>query len=190
MNKENCIEIEAGKAYRFRKVPPTWKKLVKETIERQSGSLVGLPKLVFDPAYFEEEHNGRRIYKPRTDAELIRLGHPLMQRAIGVLRRRMWDSKGMSRWTLEGCALPPSLKEVLLLHLLLEVTNNFREVAHQEVIHLPFEVRGYHLHPLEQDLWARLESLSTNTIGTAGTAYVGQRWCATNGTNISARYVH
>lgn len=152
-------EIEAGKAYRFRKVPPTWKKLVKETIERQSDSLVGLPKLVFDPAYFEEEHNGRRIYKPRTDAELIRLGHPLMQRAIGVLRRRMWDSKGMSRWTLEGCLLPPSLKEVLLLHLHLEVTNEFREVAHQEVFHLPFEVRGYHLHPLELDLWARLESL-------------------------------
>lgn len=153
------IEVEAGEAYRFRKVPPTWKKLVKETIERQSGSLVGLPKLVFDPAYFEERHGARRIYKPRNDAELIRLGHPLMQRAIGVLRRRMWDGKGMTRWTLEGCLLLASLKEALLLHMLLEVTNEFREVAHQEVIHLPFEVRGYHLHPLEQDLWARLEPL-------------------------------
>ena len=39
------------------------------------------------------------------------------------------------------------------------MTNEFREVAHQEVLHLPFEVRGYHLHPLEQDLWARLELL-------------------------------
>ena len=153
------IEAEGGRAYRFRTVPPTWKKLVKETIERQSGSLVGLPKLVFDPAYFEERHGGRRIFKPRTDAELIRLGHPLMQRAIGVLRRRMWDGKGMTRWTVEACPLPASLKEVLLLHLLLEVTNEFREVAHQEVLHLPFEVRGYHLHPLEQDLWTRLELL-------------------------------
>jgi ERCC4-related helicase len=152
-------EFEVGRSYRFRKVPPTWKKLVRETIERQSGSLIGLPKLVFDPASFEERHNGRRIFKPRTDAELIRLGHPLMQRAIGVLRRRMWDSKDMTRWTLEGSMLPGFLKEVLLLHLYLEVTNEFREVAHQEVIQVPFEVRGYHLHPLEQDLWARLESL-------------------------------
>jgi Helicase conserved C-terminal domain len=153
------IEAEGGRAYRFRTVPPTWKKLVKETIERQSGSLVGLPKLAFDPAYFEERHGGRRIFKPRTDAELIRLGHPLMQRAIGVLRRRMWDGKGMTRWTVEECPLPASLKEVLLLHLLLEVTNEFREVAHQEVLQLPFEVRGYHLHPLDQDLWTRLELL-------------------------------
>src|SRR5437660_11876967 len=36
------IEAEGGRAYRFRKVPSTWKKLVKETIERQNGSLVGL----------------------------------------------------------------------------------------------------------------------------------------------------
>lgn len=43
---------------------------LKETIERQSGSLVGLPKLVFDPAYFEEQHGARRIFKPRNDAEL------------------------------------------------------------------------------------------------------------------------
>ncbi len=138
---------------------PTWKKLVKETIERQSGSLAALPKLVFDPAYFEEQHHGRRIFKPRTDAELIRLGHPLMQRAIGALRRRMWDGKGMTRWTLEGCTLPQAIHEVLLLHMFLEVTNEFREVAHQEVIIVPFEIRGYRLHQLDVELWSQIKTL-------------------------------
>ena len=152
-------EVETGSVYRFRKVPPTWKKLVKETIERQSGPLVGLPKLVFDPAYFEEQHGGRRIFKPRNDAELIRLGHPLMQRAIGTLRRRMWDGKGMTRWTVEGSMFPYALKELLLLHMLLEVTNEFREVAHQEVIVVPFEVRGYQLHDLNSDLWLQIKAL-------------------------------
>ncbi len=148
--------VEGGNAYRFRKVPPTWKKLVKETIERQNG----LPKLVFDPIYFEEERSGRRIFKPRTDAELIRLGHPLMQRAIGTLRRRMWDDgKGMTRWTLQRCTLPYGTNELLLVHLYLEVTNEFREVAHQEVLFQPFQVLGNHLEPLDKDLWRELKNV-------------------------------
>ena len=149
-------EVGAEVVYRFRKVPPTWKKLVKETIERQGGAL---PKLVFDPAYFEEDHQGRRIFKPRADAELIRLGHPLMQRALGVLRRRMWDGEGMTRWTIQSCDLSPHQPDLLLLHLFLEATNQFREVAHQEVILLPFEVRGYTLYPLDGELWAQLRPL-------------------------------
>jgi superfamily II DNA or RNA helicase len=153
------IETEDGKAYRFRVVPPTWKKLVKETIERQNDALTALPKLVFDPLYFEERHNGRRIFKPRTDAELIRLGHPLMQRAIGVLRRRMWDGQGMTRWTEEGCALPSQIQELLLLHMFLEVTNAFREVAHQEVMVVPFEIRGNRLYHLDSGLWAQVNPL-------------------------------
>ena len=153
------IEVEDGKAYRFKIIPPTWKKLVKETIERRNDALAALPKLVFDPLYFEEQRNGRRIFKPRNDAELIRLGHPLMQRAIGVLRRRMWDGQGMTRWTLESCALPYAIHELLLLHLFLEVTNEFREVAHQEVFTFPFEVRGYRLQQVDAELWAQVQSL-------------------------------
>jgi len=155
-----CLEeIEQGKAYRLKMVPKTWKKLVKETIERQNGSSFSLPKLVFDPAYFEEWHDGRCIFKPRIDAELIRLGHPLIQRAIGVLRRRMWDGKGLHRWTLQHSELPAGTNVVLLLPLFLEVTNQFREVAHQEMLLCPFEVRGYRLYPLEPALWDELKRL-------------------------------
>lgn len=150
------VRQEAEAIYRFRKIPAAWKKLVKETIERPDG---GLPKLVFDPAYFEEDHQGRRIFKPRTDAELIRLGHPLMQRALGVLRRRLWDGEGMTRWTIQSCQLPPRSPTLLLLSLSLEVTNQFREVAHQELILLPFEVHGSILNPLDAALWAELKHL-------------------------------
>lgn len=146
-------EIEDGRAYRLREIPPTWKKLVRETIERRRGTLQGMPKLVFDPAYFEEEHNGRKFFKPRLDAELIRLGHPLMQRALGVLRQRMWDGKGLARWTLQKSVLPPGIHKLLLVHLSLEVINAFREVAHQEIILVPYQVLGTHLVPLEPDFW-------------------------------------
>jgi superfamily II DNA or RNA helicase len=155
------LRREEEAIYRFRRIPATWKKLVKETIERPDGAL---PKLAFDPAYFEEVHQGRRIFKPRTDAELIRLGHPLMQRALGVLRRRLWDTEGMTRWTIQSCALPPRSPDLLLLHLSLEVTNQFREVAHQEIILLPFEVHGYTLNPVQPELWTRLERLPRSAL--------------------------
>ena len=114
---------------------------------------------MFDPAYFEVNHNGRRIYKPRTDSELIRLGHPLMQRALGVLRRQMWEAKegSLARWTVEQGGLEPGMDSVLLLYLLVEATNKFREVAHQEMYVLPFEIRGYRLIDIDKELWEQLQ---------------------------------
>jgi Superfamily II DNA/RNA helicases, SNF2 family len=151
--------LENGRAYRFSKQPPTWRKLIKETLEQEAGNVRSLPKLVFDPAYFEIQQGGRRLFKPRVDAELIRLGHPLMQRALGVLRRRLWDNKGLSRWTLQGCELPYSTSGLLVLNLFLEITNQFREVVHQEVITLPFEVYGTRLEQLSTHQWDQLKVL-------------------------------
>lgn len=150
------LRQEANGIYRFRKVPASWKKLVKETIERQG---MALPKLVFDPTYFEAQNNGRTIFKPRTDAVLIRLGHPLMQRAIGTLRRNLWKDEGMTRWTIQQCALPSRSRDLLLLSLLLEVTNEFHEIAHQEVLLVPFEIHGNTLYEVEPALWQELKPL-------------------------------
>ncbi len=150
--EEGRVEpVENGRAYRFTKIPATWKKLVKETIERPNG----IPKLVFDPAYFVDG----RFFKPRPDAELLRLSHPLMQRAIGVLRRQMWNSECLTRWTLYGCSLPSAGRDIMLLHLLLEVTNKFHETAHQEVILLPFELHGPKLQKLEDEYWGQIQYL-------------------------------
>jgi ERCC4-related helicase len=158
--EDGALKEEAEKdVYVFAPVPPTWKKLVKETLERRDRAAAGLRKLVFSPGYFEKRNsqNGLLIFKPRTDRELIRLGHPLMQRALGTLRRKMWERKGdrkdLSRWTVRGYDdLPHNTAAVLLLHLYLEVTNEFREVAHQEVICRAFEVRGNLLIPYDEHL--------------------------------------
>lgn len=140
--------------YTFDKVPPTWRKLVKETMERTRGAASsGRAKMVFDPEYFEKRvlvngrDTGRTVFRPRNDRVLIRLGHPIMQRAIGVLRRRMWevrhDHKDLSRWTVWGYDhFSHGVHMVLLVNLFLEITNEFREVAHQEVLSYAFEVHG------------------------------------------------
>jgi SNF2 family DNA or RNA helicase len=164
----HAMDIEKGSiepasedgAFRIRVVPPAWKKLVKESIEIRKGPQQGsLPKLVFDPAYFENYENGRKIYRQRTDTALIRLGHPLMRRALWTLRRQLWDPKDLSRWTVEAVRLPAGIEQVLVLHLMLEVTNELREVAHQEIIVAPFQVSGDHITPMLDDLWKELTHL-------------------------------
>jgi hypothetical protein len=151
-------ETEKG-VFVFAPAPPTWKKLIRETLERRDRSAAGLRKLVFDPGYFEKRNpeSGLLVFKPRTDRELIRLGHPLMQRALGTLRRKMWERKGdrtdLARWTVRGYDdLPHNTWAVLLVHLFLEVTNDFREVAHQEVLRHAFEVRAGLLIPYDNQL--------------------------------------
>ena len=150
--------------YTFDIIPQTWRKLVKETMERPRGNTSsGRAKMVFDPTYFEKpvlvdgRDTGRTVFKPRNDRTLIRLGHPIMQRAIGVLRRRMWevrgDRKDLSRWTVWGYdRLPHNVNMVLLVHLFLEITNEFREVAHQQVLCYAFEVHGQRLDIYDEAL--------------------------------------
>jgi hypothetical protein len=37
-------------------------------------------------------------------------------------------------------------------------------VAHQEIILLPFEVRGYTLNPVQPELWTRLDRLPRSAL--------------------------
>ncbi|GLV59816.1 helicase SNF2 family protein [Dictyobacter sp. S3.2.2.5] len=147
------------KAYRLT-VPKSWKKLVDETIMQEEGHVHRLPKLVFDPSYFEVTEHSRRIFKPRKDAVLIRLGHPLMHRALGSLRRHLWDDKGVYRWTVQGAELPVGLNEALILHMQIEITNEFREVVHQEIVPVGFTVRGSHLISMDNNLRQQIQSCS------------------------------
>jgi superfamily II DNA or RNA helicase len=168
--EDGTLKKEATEdVYTFDVVPPTWRKLVKETMERARGtSSSGRAKMVFDPDYFiktvlvDGYDTGRTVFKPRNDRILIRLGHPLMQRAIGVLRRRMWEVRGdhrdISRWTVWGSdRLPHGVDVILLVNLFLEITNEFREVAHQEVRCYAFEVHGPRLDDYRAGLVSTLE---------------------------------
>jgi hypothetical protein len=132
--------------------PPSWKALVDETLRIRKGELQGgLPKITFDAAALEVVEAGRRVFRPRPDTVLLRLGHPVMRRALGALRRRMWDDggAGLTRWTVLEGILPEGIDSLLLIHVLITATNKLREVAHAEVAPLAFAVHGADLVPLD-----------------------------------------
>jgi hypothetical protein len=152
--------------YRIVREPPTWKRLVEDTL-RISGAL---PRLVFDPTYFETKVNGRRLYRRKPNTVLLRLGHPLMKRAVGVLKRNMWSvgrEQTVSRWTAAGCELPAGLDCILVAHYLLEVTNDLKETAHDEVLTEILHVKGANLVPLEERLRDRVAEAARSALSQA-----------------------
>jgi len=155
-------------AYRIRPVPPTWEKLIDETVRLRKGDQASaLPKLVFDPAYFEKPVSGRRVFRPRPDAILIRLGHPLMRRALGVFKRRLWQEDDTERWTILGAPFPHGTEALILLHALCVATNDLRETIHEEVVTWAFLIEAEHLAPVEEPLWHELKHLPVSPLPAA-----------------------
>ncbi|MBA3827294.1 MAG: SWF/SNF helicase family protein, partial [Ktedonobacterales bacterium] len=146
---------DAPQIYDLRE-PPAWRALVTESLRLPQTR--AMPKLVFDPMFFQERIAGRVIFRPRADVALVRLGHPIMRRAVAVLRRRLWDDPDgqMTRWTVAGQSLPGQIETVVILHIFIEATNALRETLHQDVVALPFEVRGNVLVPLDARLWEQV----------------------------------
>ena len=143
--------------FRLQKIPSSWSKLVKETLTgNEKGSL---PKLVFDASYFEEEKNGRKIYMPKVDTTLLRLGHPVMQRALFTLKRSLWSDNRIQRWTVQKANLPSSFETLLVMYLLLDVTNRMREPIHQEIIPIPFNAEEQIPVGLESEFWQQVSAL-------------------------------
>jgi len=167
-------ECNGVRAYRLRE-PVSWGPLVKETLLIQRGPQRGArPALVFDPAYFEAEADGRRLYRPRTDTVLLRLGHPLLRRALAVLRKQMWPSsgteKGLERWTVAGARLPVGMEAVVFAHILLTAVNDLRETVHAELVTCGFEIRRDRLIPLRPELEREVAALEQSELGQAALA--------------------
>ncbi len=133
--------------------PPSWKALIDDTLRIKKGDLEGgLPKVTFDAAALEVVEHGRRVFRPRPDTVLLRLGHPVMRRAQGVLRRRMWDDgggRGLSRWTVRQGGLPDGVSLALIVYGLVTATNVLREIVHAEVLPLAFAAEGPDLRPMD-----------------------------------------
>ena len=177
-------QLEDDQVYRIEKVPPSWATLVERSLAIQRGALQSaLPKLVFDPAFFETIENGRQVFRTRKDSVLIRLGHPLMRRAISTLQRKLWDSGNasgidgntISRWTITSAPLPKELNTVALLHCLLEVTNNLRETSHQELLHFPLSLTGNGPTLIGSDTWVTLEGLPRVAVSHDSLPAIAQR---------------
>jgi hypothetical protein len=110
------------------------------------------PYLVFDPATFEQRLNGIRTFRNEPDSLLLRLGHPVLRRAVHEVLGRVHGDDAR-RWTLGAAELPPGVEGVLILHVELRVQNDLRENLHHEILSIPFQWAGDHLSAMEPREW-------------------------------------
>jgi hypothetical protein len=145
---------EAG-LHHLRKVPPGWRTLVEARLRVRKGANEGAqPKVCFDSRLLEEEVNGRRVFRPRPDVVLLRLGHPLMQRAAATLQRAMWEEEaGVHRWTVRAAALPARTEAMVVVQVLLQSVNKLRETVEAGLQPMAFVLR--------EDAWTLLPEATT-----------------------------
>lgn len=129
--------------------PRQWADLAASSITDEKGNRL---RLVFDPAVLERRMNGIKTLKAEPDAMLMRLGHPLLRRALHEVQGRVYDLD-TRRWTLAAAELPPGREAVLVLHAELRVQNDLRENLHHEVLSIPFGWAGGQLEPMESSEW-------------------------------------
>ncbi|MGC9317959.1 MAG: DISARM system SNF2-like helicase DrmD [Armatimonadota bacterium] len=151
----------APSIYRIQEVPPGWEEVIDRSVRIRKGPAASaLPKLVFDPDYFIKQDAQYPVFRPRPDVRLIRLGHPLMRRAIGHFRRQLWEKDG-GHWTIVGSELPGGTDAILILHALCSATSEAKQTIHEEVRSWPFIVEGRELAPVDEAYWLELRGLDT-----------------------------
>jgi superfamily II DNA or RNA helicase len=164
--ERGLLRMESSGTYRFDPYPPSWKNLVMSSVAVQEGDLAGsLPKLVFDPKHFSVTQNHRVLYRPRPDTLLLRLGHPVMQKAIAVMRRQLWGGNAtVHRWTIVHAALPRGIDSVACVSCAVSLRNKLGEPAFAMVKDLPFVLTKSGAKSLEAGLWAEIQRLPCNTL--------------------------
>ncbi|MBU7017305.1 MAG: DEAD/DEAH box helicase family protein [Theionarchaea archaeon] len=160
MENGSLKEGEPG-IYRIETIPPSWERLITSTLRIQTERLHGaLPKIVFDPKYFEVTGNAVPIFRPRNDTVLLRLGHPIMQKAMVVLKRQLWEESGtIKRWTVLQGDLPSGIDIAACLSCTITVRNKLGEVAHATTVEIPFILTRTGMRELDPDLWEEIERL-------------------------------
>lgn len=157
--------------FRIVKIPPRWKNLIDSSIRIKTGKAEGsLPRLVFDGSYFEKVVNGRKIYLTKPDTKLIRLGHPIMKRAIGLIRKKLWElpefnpSQSLSRFTVTKRVMPSGTNQLLIVYLLIEAINDLRESIHTEVITLKYQLDQNKLLNLDDNLFVSVVNMDAEKL--------------------------
>ena len=122
-----------------------WRDVIDEAVRRPvpSGGHGPLPRLAFSTEPFIERLGSLSVFRPRPDALLMHLAHPLMQRALGVLARSRYPGAGgeTSRWTVRLGAVPAGADAVVLLSIEELGVNELRETFHRWVRTLALPVR-------------------------------------------------
>ena len=115
-----------------------WRDVIDETVRRPAdgGGHGLLPRLAFSTEPFIEQLGQLSVFRPRPDALLVHLAHPLLQRALGVLARRRYpggSEAGASRWTVRLGPVPAGADAVILLSIEELGVNALRETFHRWV---------------------------------------------------------
>ena len=123
-----------------------WRDVIDEAVRRPApaGGHGPMPRLAFSTEPFIERLGALSVFRPRQDALLVHLAHPLMQRALGVLTRSRYPGRhetGTSRWTVSQGQVPAGADAVILLSIEELGVNELRETFHRWVRTLALPIR-------------------------------------------------
>jgi len=99
---EGEIQEQQQGIFEFIRVPPKWEKLVQNTLTTEIMGVSDVKqRMVFSPKMLESEIDGMNVFKQKKGLKLITLGHPLMNRAVGSFRSKLWEpGSNLKRWTI------------------------------------------------------------------------------------------
>lgn len=138
----------AGRAWRCT-LPESWRDLRHHLVNSRGDRL----RVTFDHS-LAREHSG---------VALLHLGHPIMQRAIGLFRGCLWEQFSPDRPSLERCSfklVPRSVTSapaLIALGRLVAVSEEGR-ILHEELLQIGSAIEERDLHPLEDESVRRLLS--------------------------------
>jgi hypothetical protein len=123
---------------------PGWRDVIDEAVRHQTSDRVQGPMrmLAFGTEPFIEQLGPLTIFRPRQDAVLMHLAHPLIQRALAVLARRRYPGDNqVSRWTVRHGVVPDDADALLYLSIEEVAVNELRETFHRWVRTVAFPVK-------------------------------------------------
>jgi len=130
-----------------------WSAIVDDSlrVDGSSGVPGFLPSLVFDPALFVENREGRPVFRPRKGTTLLHLGHPMFRHALASFARLRFpgghDAVPASRWTIRRGGVPTGHDGLVLLSVEELAVNQLREPFHHWVRTIRMPVRDGALQP-------------------------------------------
>lgn len=153
---ETALAIEAGRprlapdgAGRDRlvhPVPALWQELVDQAL-REGGPTGPRLALVFDPAHYVRQRNGRPVYIPEPDSRLLHLGDAIYHRVMSTFARYRFPGgpSAATRWVARTGEVPEGADALVLLTVEELAVNELREPCHHWVRTLAFPTYGERL---------------------------------------------
>jgi len=154
--------------------PPRWHTLARETLT--CGPHFDRAEIVFDAALVEEQHAGRRVLRLTKNQVLLRLGHPIMRRAMATLCRQLHDPASpdpIYRWSLASLHRA-NIDTLLVLYYTLTAINDLCEPLHDDVLAAVFDVEGERLSPVDREFQAEVLQSEFHPVASAARR---DEWC-------------